>query len=64
MSALDYDIIEYDEYLSCYNCIDDDIRNKRTITLISCFYIVPFLKLSQLLSNCYTFNNRIEIGKF
>ena len=53
MKALERDILQDPEYIKRYYLVDDAIRNKGKLTLISPYYIEPFSKLSQFISNKY-----------
>ena len=53
MKAIECEILTNSEYIRRYYFIDDAIRNKGTLTLISPPYIQEFSKLSQRVTNSY-----------
>ena len=53
MKAIESEILQNKEYIRRYYFTDDAIRNKGKLTLISPYYIEPFSKLSQFISNKY-----------
>lgn len=60
IKALECDILQDLEYVCRYHFIDDAIRNKGPLILISPFNIVAFSKLSQCISNSYRYTETME----